>query len=372
MKHAVLSALFLCSTAHGVNNLRWWTDRGVVSSNTDAMVNDYAAVNQGQLKWMATQCAKELDSRLPGGAGESVWQVVNKFSFGNNNLPVNLGQLKHTAQPFYERLWPDYTNSLPQDISGASPWAFPSGVLNDYALANLGQLKHVFSFDFDTAGLPVQMTVTVSGNISYSGTHTGNVIVTASTTANGWGRAYSDVLSLPGSYSITLPAGYTYWLRAFRDSDNSGQGNGSEPWGRSLLNPLSVTSDVTGVNIVLTDVGSDGDTLDDWWELNTFGDLNQTGSMDADGDGLTNEQEENAGTDAMLADTDGDGIEDGVENLTSPVLFDTDGDGLHDGIEAGLMNSVGTYGSGGILIYVPYGGYYHIVEPELKMNFLGE
>jgi YVTN family beta-propeller protein len=57
---------------------------------------------------------------------------------------------------------------------------------------------------------------------------------------------------------------------------------------------------------------------------------------DPDGDGLTNLQEFQNGTDPHNPDTDGDGLTDGQEVLiyhTSPLLFSTDGSGIPDGIE---------------------------------------
>lgn len=96
-------------------------------------------------------------------------------------------------------------------------------------------------------------------------------------------------------------------------------------------------------------------------------------TSDADGDGLTDEQEFLIGTDPDDADTDGDGIPDGIEHWTgtdpldddsdddgildgeedkngngivddgetNPRLFDTDGDGLSDGLEIGLTEPQG-------------------------------
>lgn len=61
-----------------------------------------------------------------------------------------------------------------------------------------------------------------------------------------------------------------------------------------------------------------------------------SGSGDADGDGLTNDQELQLGTDPNNPDTDGDGLTDGEEAAqysTDPRKFDTDGDGLTDGEE---------------------------------------
>ena len=56
---------------------------------------------------------------------------------------------------------------------------------------------------------------------------------------------------------------------------------------------------------------------------------------DTDGDGLTAQQERNAGTDPTKADTDGDGLTDGdeVARGTDPTNADTDGDGIDDKTE---------------------------------------
>ncbi len=61
---------------------------------------------------------------------------------------------------------------------------------------------------------------------------------------------------------------------------------------------------------------------------------------DEDGDGLTNGQEEEIGTDPLDPDTDDDGLDDGLEVKvgTDPLKIDTDGDKVTDGIEV-----VGTY-----------------------------
>jgi len=60
------------------------------------------------------------------------------------------------------------------------------------------------------------------------------------------------------------------------------------------------------------------------------------GAGDPDGDGLTNSEEAQIGSDPQLADTDRDGLSDGDEvriHGTSPLDADTDGDGLSDGEE---------------------------------------
>jgi hypothetical protein len=77
---------------------------------------------------------------------------------------------------------------------------------------------------------------------------------------------------------------------------------------------------VWSFTIVLEDDDSDDDGLPDDWEEENFGDLNQGGNDDSDGDGLTNNQEYWLGTDPTDADTDGDGIRDGDD--PNPLIAD--------------------------------------------------
>jgi len=60
--------------------------------------------------------------------------------------------------------------------------------------------------------------------------------------------------------------------------------------------------------------------------------LGLVGCVDSDGDGLTNSEEAELGTDPDSADTDGDGISDGeeVEMGINPLSTDSDGDGYLD------------------------------------------
>lgn len=110
----------------------------------------------------------------------------------------------------------------------------------------------------------------------------------------------------------------------FEDADGDGLSDSAEiALGTSILNP-----------------DSDGDGLLDGWEVaNSFNPLSQPGQGeaddDADGDGLTNLDEQLHGSNPRNSDTDNDGLSDPAEIArgTDISLGDTDHDGLLDGVE---------------------------------------
>ena len=120
----------------------WWVTQNVISSNATA--DDFAVVNQGQLKHIATQAAAELNSHLPMGAGSDIMNMVvawqTPVAKTDNYAVVNLGQLKTVAKPFYDRL-------MAIGYANAYPWNANQQGVDNYALANIGQVKYLFSFD---------------------------------------------------------------------------------------------------------------------------------------------------------------------------------------------------------------------------------
>ena len=116
----------------------WW----VTVVDTNLAPNDFAPVLAGQLKWMATNAAVELET-LPGGAGTGVHALVSGFTPSNNYVPINVGQLKNTAAPFYQRL-------MAVGYATNYPWSETTADDADFAPAVLGQLKYVFDFDVST------------------------------------------------------------------------------------------------------------------------------------------------------------------------------------------------------------------------------
>jgi len=127
---------------------QWWIARGVIATND--VPNDYALVNQGQVKQIAHQAYLEFNQKL-GRSSSAISNLVAGFSTTNNYLPANLGQLKNAAKPFYDELWSvGLTNAWPVGMTvGPYPWSGSSAPSQDYAIANIGQLKYLFSFDID-------------------------------------------------------------------------------------------------------------------------------------------------------------------------------------------------------------------------------
>jgi alpha-tubulin suppressor-like RCC1 family protein len=119
----------------------WWSQRGVLVEN--ATPEDYAPVNQGQLKSIAKAAVTEMDAKLSGGAGAELHSLIASWSpstpAANDFAPVNLGQLKNVAKPFYNRL-------ITAGLIDFYPWLSSAPPSDDFAVANIGQVKHLFSF----------------------------------------------------------------------------------------------------------------------------------------------------------------------------------------------------------------------------------
>lgn len=122
----------------------WWAGRGVTNQNE---ADDYAPINQGQLKNLLKSTALELDEKLPGGAGETLHQMIagwaNPTAQPDDYAAVNVGQLKAVAKAVYDRL-------MAGGIVADYPWKLSSVPEDDFALANIGQAKSLFAFTVPT------------------------------------------------------------------------------------------------------------------------------------------------------------------------------------------------------------------------------
>ncbi len=133
----------------------WWQARGVLKAG--AVADDYAAINQGQLKNLLKATVQQLDSTLPDGAGDALFEMIAGMATPTEKTDdyaaVTIGQLKASAARVYDRLWElGYVNRYPWDPApnGKEP--------DDYALANIGQAKSLFAIDLtrdtNSVGIP--------------------------------------------------------------------------------------------------------------------------------------------------------------------------------------------------------------------------
>ncbi|MFZ9935796.1 MAG: autotransporter-associated beta strand repeat-containing protein [Luteolibacter sp.] len=130
---------------------------------------------------------------------------------------------------------------------------------------------------------------------------------------------------------------------------------------KGVYNSENASPFIAGIGTVtVVDLDTDDDGLPDDYELahttppsattlNPGDDLENGGA----GDGLTNLQEYQLGTDPNDPDTDNDGLDDGPELAgvglrppTDPLKYDTDGDGFSDGVETNTGSWAGSTDTG--------------------------
>ncbi len=148
--------LVLCSVALSAQTPpTWWTERQVLTPGATA--DDYAVANVGQLKYLASKAALEMDAKLsPGGAGTAIDDLILAWLNPPAGAPpaddyavMNQGQLKYVAKLFYDRLADFDYSGAPLAGGARYPWTHGPGQESDddnHAAVNLGQLKYVFSF----------------------------------------------------------------------------------------------------------------------------------------------------------------------------------------------------------------------------------
>ncbi|MFC5050073.1 DUF2341 domain-containing protein [Rubritalea spongiae] len=161
---ATSAAMFLSTLAPFAEPVLplWWAEREVIDATQDS--NNYGVANLGQAKWMATQALAELRQRVPSIASQIVITSVfpekpenpDQAWYDAQKAPLNLGQLKALANPFYGRLPQAWTG--PQALQtgvitdlenwAGVPWDRTTPVADNLKPANIGQLKSVFSLRF--------------------------------------------------------------------------------------------------------------------------------------------------------------------------------------------------------------------------------
>ena len=185
----------------------------------------------------------------------------------------------------------------------------PRGLYSNTSVLVTGSLAGI---DITVRDVP-----SIWGQISYSGTATGDIHVIATTGSNGWDATYHAVIpwvqsegmsgeqyyvSFPVNFALTGMPASNYWIRAYMDTDTNGTPSGLDVAGQYSTNALAVSNRVTGINLTMTyDYDSDG--LADWWELMHFGTLALGPDDDPDSDTLDNLTESQLGTAPGAANT---------------------------------------------------------------------
>src|SRR5438477_7187040 len=165
----------------------WWSQRGVLIEN--ATPDDYAPANQGQMKNIARAAAEEMDAKLAGGAGNYVHALIDSWSAANDFAPLNLGQLKAAAKPFYDRL-------IALGVVDTYPWLRSQNSSDDFAVANIGQVKNVFSFAIPPANSLADPIADRIGASAFAG----NLALETNTI---W--IWNDQLAHPDNLGIYIP-----------------------------------------------------------------------------------------------------------------------------------------------------------------------
>jgi len=156
----------------------WWYNPSLTTTGKPVVsgsANDYAAINQGQLKNIASAAAAEFDSLGYSGSYDGMvakWKTPTSKT--NDYSAANIGEVKAVAQPFYDKLAELHYTGPPltwAQWGQKYPWDGFQGTINDYAIANIGQVKNVFSFVVPVFALsisPSVVAVPLNGQASLS------------------------------------------------------------------------------------------------------------------------------------------------------------------------------------------------------------
>lgn len=153
----------------------WWTEGDPPVVDAGAEVNNKGPANIGQAKWMAKSALEALGRVDPDGAAAVEADLVGPGKIIPNwNAPVTdeekaaqhapllIGQLKAISAPFYDRLHAAAPDWLANErvLNGTSnvgthyPWTATVADDSNRSVANIGQLKAVFSLRFETLPPP--------------------------------------------------------------------------------------------------------------------------------------------------------------------------------------------------------------------------
>ena len=143
---------------------QWWADKNII--DPDKAENNNAVANIGQAKHVFQQTADTLNAILPSAESVDLSDRIpakpaapDAAWFKQQKTAVNLGQLKHLITPIYDRL----SSIAPQWLADQMiqngiqtwavdqqyPWNPDTPLAQNYAVANIGQLKFLASLRFN-------------------------------------------------------------------------------------------------------------------------------------------------------------------------------------------------------------------------------
>lgn len=159
----------------------WWTNGTPPVIDANATANNHGPANIGQAKWIVSEALRALEFNAPAIASQVRSDLVgflpdhadriidlsvpenpkSEVWIKNQNMPLLIGQLKSISAPFYSRLaavqpiWlasQRVTNGTNRPGS-IFPWTPTTEDDANKAVATIGQLKAVFSLQFQTLGV---------------------------------------------------------------------------------------------------------------------------------------------------------------------------------------------------------------------------
>lgn len=144
---AILTLSVIAATSLAQVIPSWWSSRNVFESGTSA--DDYAVVNQGQLKTFAEATVAEFNARLPGGAGNTLNALIASWSqpsAGTDDYQVvTVGQLKALGDLFYQQIDQVRLLKVPDWAPIVPPWSGQGVTAPGNAdVVNIGQVKELF------------------------------------------------------------------------------------------------------------------------------------------------------------------------------------------------------------------------------------
>ena len=185
----------LTSYAQTLSEPSWWQN-GVIDESTEE--NNYATANVGQAKFMALMAIRALNEVLPSaqqldeGSIPPVPSNPTDAWYEEQLSAVNVGQLKYLVQPIYDKLNQIEQAWLLEQFSASSltegtdyfinsdgnyyPWNPDTPVEENYAVANIGQLKTLFLLRFETLGGGIESLIAATSYDTESNPDQNNII----------------------------------------------------------------------------------------------------------------------------------------------------------------------------------------------------